>query len=95
MWVWQVNAVLFKFLETAQLTKESFADLATVDGVVSVKFNKTLLTERAKGFTHMLVVELESMSALENYSKHPKHVRIVKELVKPYSEDILAMDILT
>lgn len=40
-----------------------------------------------------LVAELQSMSDVENYAKHEKHVTLVREMIKPYLRSRAAVDI--
>jgi len=48
--------------------------------------------DRAKGYTHGLVVRFTNRAALEAYGPHPEHQRVVQNLIKPISADILALD---
>ena len=47
--------------------------LVDIDGVSGVKFAETFTTERAKGFTHAIIVTLDSKEALKKYATHPLH----------------------
>ncbi len=49
-------------------------------------------TERAKGFTHGLVVRFPDKAALDVYGPHPAHQHVVQTLINPIREDILALD---
>ena len=48
--------------------------------------------DRAKGYTHGLVVRFKDRAALETYGPHPEHQRVVQNLIKPIAADILALD---
>ena len=48
--------------------------------------------DRAKGFTHGLVVRFTDRASLEAYGPHPEHQRVVQNLIKPIAADILALD---
>lgn len=50
----------------------------------------TNFTDRAQGFTHGLLITLESKAALEVYASHPEHVAVAG----PLREDavLMAMD---
>ncbi|WP_432798283.1 Dabb family protein [Poriferisphaera sp. WC338] len=47
-------------------------------------------TDRANGFTHGLLVTLESKSALETYATHPEHVPVATALKEDAT--LMAMD---
>jgi Stress responsive A/B Barrel Domain len=49
-------------------------------------------SQRAKGYTHGLVVRFTDRAALEAYGPHPEHQRIVQNLISPIRADILALD---
>ena len=69
---------------------DEVAALATVISEISSISCGRNLTERANGFTHGLIVTLESPQALEVYAQHPAHVAVAKKLA--LHADILAMD---
>lgn len=46
----------------------------------------------SKGYTHALFVRLRDQEALEAYAKHPQHLDVVENLVKPNVVGILALD---
>ncbi|KAJ3139372.1 hypothetical protein HK100_011777 [Physocladia obscura] len=52
--------------------------LATIPGCVWLKFGATLPNERAKGYTHQLVAEFESIDAVKAYVPHPTHKAFVE-----------------
>src|SRR5262245_19789360 len=50
------------------------------------------LSDRAKGYTHGLVVRFMDRAALEAYGPHPEHQRVVQNFINPIRADILALD---
>lgn len=44
------------------------------------------------GYTHALFVRLTDKSALETYAKHPLHLEVVENHVKPNVQGVLALD---
>jgi hypothetical protein len=49
-------------------------------------------SDRAKGYTHGLVVRFMDRAALEAYGPHPEHQRIVQNFINPIRADILSLD---
>ena len=49
-------------------------------------------SERAKGYTHGLVMRFTDRAALEAYGPHPEHQRVVQDFISPIRADILALD---
>ena len=49
------------------------------------------LTDRARGFTHGLLVKLTDRSALEAYGPHPEHQKVAAPLQE--DAELMAMDI--
>ena len=60
-----------------------------IPGILHLSVGKNF-TDRAQGFTHGLLVTLESKQALEIYAPHPEHVAVAG----PLREDtvLMAMD---
>lgn len=48
-------------------------------------------SDRARGFTHGLVVTLDSREALADYQVHPAHAALARDL-RAASDDIVALD---
>jgi hypothetical protein len=48
--------------------------------------------DRAKGYTHGLVVRFKDRAALESYGPHAEHQSVVQKLIRPFSAEILALD---
>ena len=63
----------------------------SVPGILSLTCG-TNFCERAQGYTHGLVVRLESRAALEVYGPHPAHQSVVSEFILPHKELVLALD---
>lgn len=49
-------------------------------------------SDRAKGYTHGLVVRFKDRTALESYISHPEHQRVVQKLINPIRGDTVALD---
>ena len=49
-------------------------------------------SDRAKHFSHGLVVRFKDRAALETYLAHPEHQRVVEKFLKPIRNDSLALD---
>ena len=49
-------------------------------------------SERAKSYTHGLVIRFTDRAALEAYFPHPEHQRIVQNLINPIRADTLVLD---
>lgn len=89
------HMVWIKFHETVtdarkQEHLEGLASLAEkIPGIEHLSVGENF-TDRAQGFTHGLIVTLESKSALEIYAPHPEHVAVAG----PLREDaiLMAMD---
>ncbi|KAI8610489.1 stress responsive A/B barrel domain-containing protein [Chytriomyces sp. MP71] len=55
---------------------------ASIAAVKSVRFGATFTTDRARGYTHQLVVELETKDDLAVYATHPAHVAVINDHLK-------------
>ena len=62
----------------------------TVPGIVDLTVGENF-TDRARGFTHGLLVRLESRKDLDRYLAHPDHVAVAGPLKQ--DADLMAMDI--
>jgi len=70
---------------------DNLAGLArTVPGIESLRIG-TNFTDRARGYTHGLIVRLPDRDALTTYADHPEHVKVAAPLKE--DADLLAMDI--
>lgn len=61
----------------------------TVPGIVRLAVGENF-TDRAEGFTHGLLVTLESRDALSTYATHPAHVAVAEPLKR--DAELRAMD---
>ena len=91
------HIVLFQW--TAEASQEAvdgaMAELrqlsGKIPGIVDVS-SGTNFSDRAKGYTHALVMRFANRSALEAYGPHPEHQRVVQNFIKPIRADTLAFD---
>ncbi|KAI8820483.1 uncharacterized protein EV422DRAFT_567905 [Fimicolochytrium jonesii] len=91
-----VHVVLFKLKPSANAGEfeSRMAKLADLPTVQKLSSGPTFNTQRAQGFTHVLVVDFADKDGLEKYSVHGDHLKFVdyvKETVEPGG--ILAVDI--
>ena len=49
-------------------------------------------SERAKGYTHGLVMHFKDRAAVGAYLVHPEHVRVVQKFLNPIRSDTLVFD---
>ncbi|HSF25452.1 MAG TPA: Dabb family protein [Blastocatellia bacterium] len=49
-------------------------------------------SERAKGYTHGMVMRFADRLALEAYFPHPEHQRVVQNFINPIRADTLILD---
>jgi hypothetical protein len=49
-------------------------------------------SERAKGYTHGLIIRFADRAALEAYFPHPEHQRVVQNFIDPIRADTLILD---
>jgi hypothetical protein len=91
------HIVLFRWTEEAsQEAKDSaMAELrklkGKITGIVDLSCGANF-SDRAKGYTHGLVVRFKDRAALEAYSPHPEHQRVVQNFITPIRAEILALD---
>ncbi len=91
------HIVLFKW--RAETTPEQIAQAVeglkglkeSVPNVLDLSVGENFC-DRAKGFTHGLVVRFPDKAALEVYGPHPAHQHVVQTFINPIREDILALD---
>lgn len=90
------HIVWFKFKsdlpeeERARLLRELVDLEGVVPGISRLKVGANF-TDRARGFSHALVVTLSSREALQSYQDHPTHAALARAL-RAASDDILAID---
>mmetsp|Transcript_14151 Transcript_14151/g.16113 ORF Transcript_14151/g.16113 Transcript_14151/m.16113 type:complete len:107 (+) Transcript_14151:128-448(+) len=90
------HVVLFKMPDTYTLTEEAATaskTLLEIPGVNSVQFGRTFTTERAKGYTHVLVVHFDNKESLPGYGPHPAHKAWAEKFATPFMTEILGMDV--
>jgi len=91
------HIVLFRWTEEAsrEAIDDAMAELrglrGKIAGIVDLSCGVNF-SDRAKGYTHGLVVRFTDRAALEAYGPHPEHQRVVQNLIKPIAADILAVD---
>lgn len=49
-------------------------------------------SDRAKSYTHALVVRFKDRPGLDAYIQHPDHQRAVQNFLNPIRSDVLALD---
>jgi hypothetical protein len=86
--------VLFQFQPQAPMDHitKAIQQLEQIPHVSNLAFGKTF-TDRHKGYTHILSLDVPSKEDLEIYSAHPEHVAFVQTWIKPFVDSVLAMDI--
>lgn len=62
-----------------------------VPGVIHITAGMNF-TQRSQGHQLGLVVRLKDKAALETYSKHPEHVKVVESMIRPKVDNIMAID---
>ncbi len=71
---------------------ENLAALAeTVPAIQAIRVGENF-TDRAKGFTHGLIVTVATREDLPRYLNHPDHVKAAAPM-KQDAEEVMAMDI--
>ena len=92
-----MHIVLFRWTDEAtpeaiQQAVEALNDLRDkVPGILEISCGANF-SDRAKGFTHGLVVRLTDRAALDAYGPHPAHQKVVVEHISPIRADVLAVD---
>jgi len=91
------HIVLFRWTEGTgqEAIDHAIAELrqlkGKIPGIVDLTCG-TNFSDRAKGYTHGLVVRFKDRSALEAYGPHPEHQRVVQNFITPIRAEILALD---
>src|SRR3569833_3342846 len=91
------HIVLFRWTETAseeakENVKTELRKQKSKNPSNEKKTSDTKNSDRAKGYTHGLVVRFTDRAALETYVPHPEHQRVVQTFIAPIRADILALD---
>jgi len=92
-----LHVVAFRFRPGTAAAVEAAGDaLLGMDGRIAeireIRWGQNL-APGASEYTHVLTVLLDDMAALERYSTHPVHQRVVTEVLAPIREARLALDI--
>jgi len=91
------HIVLFRWTEEAsqEAIDSVVAELrglkGKIAGVVDLSCGANF-SDRAKSYTHGLVVRFTDRAALEAYGPHPEHQRVVQNFINPIRADVLALD---
>jgi hypothetical protein len=62
-----------------------------IPGILDVSCGQNF-SERAKGYTHGLVLRFTNRAALDGYFPHPEHQRVVQTFISPIRADSLVLD---
>eukprot|EP00277_Geminigera_cryophila_P013441 CAMPEP_0179441076 /NCGR_PEP_ID=MMETSP0799-20121207/24671_1 /TAXON_ID=46947 /ORGANISM="Geminigera cryophila, Strain CCMP2564" /LENGTH=108 /DNA_ID=CAMNT_0021225055 /DNA_START=68 /DNA_END=394 /DNA_ORIENTATION=+ len=96
------HIVLMKFREDcseathAMISKSMHGMKGKIPGILKLSYGPSFTTDRADGFTHVLVVDLVDKLAFEVYAIHAEHIRIIKDEMFPNFGDFpncVAVDI--
>jgi hypothetical protein len=74
---------------------EAGRSLASIPGVISVSGGESLPSTRPmvdSSFDVGYVMRFESQAAMEAYVKHPLHVKLAKEVLKPAAQKVVVHD---
>ena len=91
------HIVLFRWNDdaSAEAIRRAVEELQDLKGKIPGIIDLTCginFSDRARGFTHGLVVRLKDRAALDAYGPHSEHQRVVHDFIAPIRADILAMD---
>jgi len=91
------HIVLFRWIDAAseETKNKVMTELrglrSKIPGIVDLSCGPNFC-DRAKGYTHGLVVRFTDRAALETYGPHPEHQRVVQTFINPIRADVLALD---
>lgn len=91
------HIVLFKWQENASAEAIAKAMAALRDlkekipSIVDLSCGENF-SDRARGYTHGLVVRFRDRAGLEAYQPHPLHQDVVQNFIKPIIAEVLALD---
>ncbi|MBP0016124.1 MAG: Dabb family protein [Cyanobacteria bacterium SBLK] len=91
------HIVLFKWQENASSEAIATAISALqemkgrIPAIVDLSCGENF-SDRARGYTHGLVVRFRDREGLEVYQPHPLHQNIIEKLIKPIVAEVLAID---
>lgn len=91
------HIVLFKWQESAsnEAIATAIASLQEMKGKIPTIVDLSCgenFCDRARGYTHGLVVRFRDRAGLEVYQLHPLHQDIVEKCIKPIVAEVLALD---
>jgi len=91
------HVALFRWKEEAsqEAIDSALAELRKlkdkIPGIVDIT-SAANFSERAKGYTHVLVIRFRDRSALQAFGPHPEHQRVAQNFVSPIRADSLVLD---
>lgn len=91
------HLVFFKFkpnvstAQRAEIGKALKALQTVVPGVIEITCGENF-TARGQGHQFGLFVRLTDKNALDTYANHPAHREVVESMIKPHTENIIAVD---
>jgi hypothetical protein len=62
-----------------------------VPGIIDITCGETF-TSRGQGHQLGLFVRLENKAALDIYANHPAHKEVAETMIKPFTDNIMAID---
>jgi hypothetical protein len=91
------HIVLFRWTPEAspEAIESTMTEVRALKGKIAGIVDLTCGTnfcDRAKGYTHALVVRFANRAALDAYGPHPEHQRVVQKFINPIRADTLAVD---
>jgi hypothetical protein len=91
------HIILFRWAEGAspEAIESAMTELGKLKGKIPGIVDLTCgenFSERAKGYTHGLVVRFADRAALDVYGPHPDHQRVVQQFINPIRGDTLGFD---
>ena len=91
------HIVLFRWTneESQETVDNALAELrglqGKIPGIVDISSGVNF-TDRAKGYTHVLIMHFADRAALEAFGPHPEHQRVVHNFVSPIRAESLVFD---
>ena len=91
------HIVLFRWTKEAsqEAVDNALAELrglqGKIPGIVDISSGVNF-TDRAKGYTHVLIMHFADRAALEAFGPHPEHQRVVHNFVSPIRAESLVFD---
>ncbi|MEM9538833.1 MAG: Dabb family protein [Cyanobacteria bacterium P01_E01_bin.42] len=91
------HIVLFKWQESAskEAIAVAIAALQEMKGKIPTIVDLSCgenFCDRARGYTHGLVVRFSDREGLDAYQSHPLHQDIIAKYIKPIVAEVLALD---